>query len=282
MKTLFEIVQLSANYLEQKAIKQAKRQAEDLLCDALNLTRLQLYMQMERPCAEEELKLCRERLIRKGKGEPLAYIHGSVEFYNCTLSVNPSVLIPRQETEILVDKIAEKLKTMDLKGKKLWDLCCGSGCIGIALKKKFPELDVTLADISSASLEVASENAKKNGVEVTSLQGDLFNPFTGKKTDFLVCNPPYISAKEFAGLEGEVKNHEPSLALLAGETGLEFYEKIAINLKEHLNPAGLAWFEIGWSQGPRVCSIFQKAGWYHFRFEQDWSGKDRFFFLENE
>ena len=160
MHTVIEILKLSTEFLKQKGIENSRRQAEDLLGDALGVGRMGLYLEHDRPLTESELNKCREWLKRRGNGEPLQYIAGKVEFFGCSLIVTPEVLIPRQETEILIDKIVQKLSTIDLEGKILWDVCCGSGCIGIALKKKFPKLHVALSDISAEALAVA----KKNGL----------------------------------------------------------------------------------------------------------------------
>lgn len=275
MKTVLEILKLTTDYLKEKGVGNARREAEDLISDALGLTRMQLYTDFERPLTNQELVLCRERLQRRIKGEPLQYIHGEVEFFGCRIKVTPAVLIPRQETEILVDKIAKELSQVELDGKVLWDLCCGSGCIGIALKKKFPQLEVCLSDISQDALNVASENAKLNEVSVTLLHGDLFQPFVGKKTHYIVCNPPYIAESEFQALDREVREHEPRQALISGKSGLEFYERLASEISGYLLPSGKAWFEIGTGQGEAVRQLF---GEQHCRVEKDWSNHDRFVF----
>lgn len=282
MKTLLEIVNLSSSFLQQKGIQHPRRQAEELIADALGMKRLQLYLEFDRPLTDSELEICRKRLGRRAKGEPNPYIHGEVEFYNCHFKLNNHVLIPRQETEILVDKIAKQLAPLDLKGKILWDVCCGSGCIGIALKKKFPDLHVELSDISEEALGIAQENARFNEVNVDLHDGDFLTPFHARKTDFFVCNPPYISEEEFVHLDTEVKNYEPKSALVSGPTGLEFYARLAKELKGVLNPKAKGWFEIGTGQGKAVESLFSQAGWENFRVEKDWAGHDRFFFLEIE
>lgn len=279
MKTLLEILKLSTDYLQQHGISTPRRQAEDLLCDALGIKRMQLYLDFERPLTDSELKECRERLIRRGRGEPLQYIHGKVEFSGCTIAINPSVLIPRQETEILVDIIAKDLSQLPLEGKVLLDLCCGSGYIGIALKKRFPSLDVYLSDISAEALQVTKENAKNNEVQVNILQGDLLEPFH-KKAHYVVCNPPYISENEYAALDPEVRNFEPRTALVAGKTGLEFYQRLAKDLPNALHPGGKAWFEIGAGQGEQIKSLFSDPIWKTSAFAKDWAGHDRFFFLQ--
>jgi release factor glutamine methyltransferase len=282
MRTLLEILTLSTNYLQQRGIQNPRRQAEELISDALGMPRLKIYLEFDRPLSDLELDTCRQRLARRAKGEPLQYIAGEMDFYGCKITVTPKVLIPRQETEILVDRIAKQLEKEELEGKCLWDICCGSGCMGIALKKKFPQLQVTLADISKEALDIAKKNAEINQVEVEILQGDLLQPFIGRRVNFLVCNPPYIAEHEFNGLDVEVRDFEPRQALISGPTGLEFYDRLASGLRDFLIPSSKVWLEIGSGQGLSIYEIFQKKGWSHGKVEKDWAGHDRFFFLENE
>lgn len=282
MKTILEIIQLSRDYLEQRSIAHARREAEQLIADVLGLKRLDLYVHFERPLTEEELTQCRSALLRRGKGEPSQYIRGHVDFFDCTFRVNPAVLIPRQETEILVDKIAQTLEKNAFQGKTLWDMCCGSGCIGISLKKRFPALNVVLSDISPQAIEVARENARLNAVDVECLEGDLFAPFAGRQTDYFVCNPPYIGEKEYLTLDREVQGFEPRQALVAGERGDEMYSAIARHLPQFLLPGGKAWFEVGTGQGSQVKSYFGAPCYTRIAVENDWAGHERFFFLEIE
>lgn len=282
MRTILEILNLSTDYLTRKGIVQPRLQAEELISQALGLKRMDLYLQFDRPLIDEELIKCRAWLQRRGQGEPLQYIHGQVEFFDCVIKVTPAVLIPRQETEILVDKVAKALAQETLAGKILWDLCCGSGYMGIALKKRFPELTVCLSDISSDALAVAAENARNNEVEVELLKGDLLAVFKDRRSDFIVCNPPYVSEKEFSTLDTEVREYEPRQALISGRTGLEFYERLARELPPYLNPGSKIWFEIGTGQGKAVQKLFQDPFWKKCRVENDWSGHERFFSLEIE
>jgi release factor glutamine methyltransferase len=282
MKTISEILKLSTDFLNQRGIANARRQAQELISDALDIKPMELYLAFDRPLNETELELCRKRLARRAKGEPNAYIHGQVEFHDCRINVNPSVIIPRQETGILVDKIIQTLQGENLRGKVLWDVCCGSGCIGLALKKHLPDLSVSLSDLSSDALDVARENARQNQIDVTVLQGDLLQPFQGKRADFIVCNPPYISEQEFAILDPEVRDYEPHTALLAGPTGIEFYVRLAQDLPIFLLPGGKGWFEIGAGQGEKIQQLFSPPLWKVARVEKDWAGLDRFFLLEIE
>jgi release factor glutamine methyltransferase len=278
MKTVQEVLSLSHNYLKGKGIHNARRQAEELLSDALNMTRLQIYMDFDRPLTEDEMDRCRDRLSRRSKGEPLQYIRGEVEFHGCSIKVTPAVLIPRQETELLVAMIVKALEGKDLSQKILWDVCCGSGYIGIALKKYFPDLQVFLSDISPEALAIARENAERNGVAVTCLEGDLLKPFGDQKADFVVCNPPYVTEGEYPRLDKEVRDYEPRLALVAGPTGVEFYQRLAHDLKGRLAVDGKLWLEIGTGQGNTIKQIFENAGWENGQVEKDWGGHDRFFF----
>ena len=190
--------------------------------------------------------------------------------------MNPDVLIPRPETEILVEKIYQTLKNQSLDNKTLWDVCCGSGCMGLTLKNRFPNLNVILSDLSEKALKIAMQNANDDGALFK--QGDLFAPFAGMKCDFFVCNPPYVTEEEHSTLNPGVRDWEPKMALVSGKSGLEFYERIAKNLKNYLNPGGFAWLELGAGQGPGVKSLFEFEGW-RCHYEQDWSGHDRFFYL---
>jgi release factor glutamine methyltransferase len=282
MRTLLEILQLSTHHLEKSGIAHARRQAEELMADALGTSRMQLYLEHDRPLQEDELSLIRESLARRAKGEPNPYIRGLVDFHDCQLKVTPDVLIPRQETGVLVDRIIQELRHQDLTGKRLLDLCCGPGCIGIALKKCFPDLTVILADLCPKALQLARENAERERVAVEFLQGDLLQPFQGRKAHYLVCNPPYLSESEYLQLDREVREFEPRLALVGGATGLEFYEKLAKELPLYLEPGARLWFEMGHAQGAALLHLFGAAPWKGGRVLQDWSGHDRFFSLENE
>jgi release factor glutamine methyltransferase len=282
MKTLGEILTISSNFLQEKKRSRFRRDAEELIAHALKLKRLDLYMQFDRPIQEEELEALRFLLKRAAKGEPVEYIIGEVSFYHCQLSVAPGVLIPRPETEILVDQACHILCAADFYQKTAWDLCTGSGCIGIAAKKAYPDLQVSLSDISEKALEIAAMNAKRNNVQVELLQSNLLAAFDGRKVDIIFCNPPYISSKEFLTLDSSVKDYEPGEALIGGDDGVSFYRRLENELPDYLNPKAKIFFEIGAGQGETVLNIFSGRGWKNKRVEKDWAGHDRFFFLEFE
>ncbi len=209
---------------------------------------------------------------------PEAYRLGEVEFYNCRIQLNQNVLIPRQESEILVLYALERLKGH--KGGTLLDLCTGSGCLGLAIKKARPDIHVILSDISPLALECAKKNAKLNSLDIECLEGDLLLPLGNKSIDYLICNPPYISDSEYEYLDGSVKDYEPKLALVGGIEGLDFYSRLSISLKGHINEGGKVFFEIGKDQGKKVVDLFSDPFWKRKEVIKDWAGHDRFVFLE--
>jgi release factor glutamine methyltransferase len=280
MKTLGEVLTATASFLKDKSYPRSRRAAEELISRVLQIKRMDLYMQFDRPLLESELEAMRGQLRRAGAGEPMEYITGEVEFYHCSIEVTPAVLIPRPETEILVDYSCRRLKNET--GKIAWDICTGSGCIGIAVKKACPGLSMTLSDISHEALEVARRNAQKNEVEIELLQGDLLAPFAGKKADIVFCNPPYVTSKEFLNLDRSVRDYEPKGALVGGEDGLAFYQRLEKDLPHHLNPRASIYLEIGTEQGNALLDLFSGPMWKGVCVEKDWSGHDRFFYLEFE
>lgn len=273
MKTLGEVLTLSAEFLQKHGVERPRRQVEELLSHVVKLPRIELYMQHDRPMIENELTELREYIKRRAQGEPWQYIVGEVEFFGCRIKVNREVLIPRQETEILVDLIIKQLPSEPLE---IWDVCTGSGCIGIALKKKRPDCKVLLSDISKESLELARENANRNQVEVEILQGDLLTPFQGRKADLTVCNPPYVTEQEYSQLDKEVRDWEPKRALVGGTL---FYERLAKELPSYLNPGAKVYLELGTGMGEQVLSLFHPTIWSNREIKKDWSSHDRYLVL---
>lgn len=281
MITLKEVLDKSTKFLSDKKILNSKREAEDLIAHVLSFKRIDLYTHFDKPLVDSELDRIRENLKKRASRIPLAYIEGSVEFYGCKIKVNEDVLIPRCETELLVDLIVKDLEKVDLKDKILWDLCTGSGAIAIALKKRFPDLKVIASDLSIKALEVAQENADLNEVDIELHHGDLFQACDAQ-VNFLVSNPPYIPESEYQDLELEVKDHEPKLSLVSGLTGLEIYERIANDITKILKSPAKAYFEIGYNQGNQVKKIFYSVGLLTSEIKKDYSQHDRFFLLELE
>ncbi len=273
MRSIRELVKLSTDYLEKKGVAHARREAEELLAALLNRKRLELYFDYDAPLEEKEVAKYREWIKRKGEKEPLSYITEEVEFLNLKLKVTPSTLIPRHETEILADLILKKLPESPLE---IWDICCGTGCLGLAVKSKRPADTVRLSDISKEALVIARSNAERNNLDVEFLEGDLLAPFVGKKADVIICNPPYITPEEYETLEKEARSFEPKGALIGG---LDFYKRLAKDLPPFLNPGAKLFFEIGRGQGSDLMEIFSESHWTQKECAKDWGGHDRFFFL---
>jgi release factor glutamine methyltransferase len=273
MKTLGEILKLSTDFLQKRSIDRPRREVEELLAHVLQLPRIELYMQFDRPLIEAELSQMREAVKRRAEGEPSQYIAGSVEFLDCRIQVNRNVLIPRPETEILVDRIVKELPVTPVE---IWDVCTGSGCIGIALKKKRPDCKVVSSDISPEALAIAKENAVHNLVDVEFLQGDLLKPFQGRKADIVICNPPYVTEQEYASLDKEVRDWEPRQALVGG---LVFYQRLAQELPFYLQAAGKVYLEIGAKMGEQVKNLFNVPLWKTQQLAQDWSSHDRYLII---
>ncbi|MGD0665348.1 MAG: peptide chain release factor N(5)-glutamine methyltransferase [Rhabdochlamydiaceae bacterium] len=269
MKTVSDILKISTDFLSQKGIASPRRQVEELLSHILKIPRIELYMQFDRPLVEAELDQLRGYLKLRVQRMPWQYIIGHVQFLGCTISLSQDVLIPRHETEILADLILKELPSTPVT---IWDICCGSGCIGIALKKKRPDCTVILSDISPKAVEIARQNAEKNSADVTIRQGDLCLPFRGEKADIIVCNPPYISEADYITLDPEVRDFEPKLALV----GTDFYVRLAKELPTHLNPGSKAYFEIGTGMGAQLKELFVNADWSSVDVLKDWSSHDRF------
>ena len=275
MKTLGEILKLSYDYIRQKGSSHSRHEVEELIAYTLGKKRLDLYLNFDKPLNEEELAKVRKNISRLGQNEPLQYIEGTVQFYDCTLRVDKRVLIPRPETELLVDRIVKEIRLHPYSNKSLWDICTGSGCIGIAIKKALPELNVTLSDISEDALKVATANAEANEVSVNISSGNLLEPFNGKKADFIVCNPPYISEDEYKGLDAHVVHFEPKLALVSGPTGLEAYSALIKALPEVCNPGAKIWLEIGHKQANDILNLL-RTNFKNTKVIPDLSQTDRF------
>lgn len=282
MNNILYILKNASAFLENEGIKNAKISAEYLLCHCLKINKNDLYLNWDKLISENDEKKFNEFVSRRAKNEPLDYILGEVNFYGCKFLVNSNVLIPRQETEILVDSITNLLSKEDVNNKILFDICTGSGCIGISLKKKFNNLKVYLSDISKKALNVAKKNSEINNVEVFLKNGDFLKPFINLKADYIVCNPPYVSEEEYLILDDDVRNYEPKRALVAKDKGLEFYKKIEKEIFNFLNPKAKLFFEIGYAQKDDILNIFSAKKWKNPKVIQDFSHKNRFFFVEIE
>lgn len=205
--------------------------------------------------SEQELEKINLAIEKRLKHIPIAYIFGKTEFYGLPIIVDENVLIPRLDTEILVEKIIEEIKNCSERVEIL-DIGTGSGAIAITLAKN-TNTKVTAVDISSKALKIAKQNAIQNNVEVEFIESDLFENLIDRKFDIIVSNPPYIESDVIGELEPEVKDYEPILALDGGKDGLEIYRRIVNDAGEHLNKNGKLFFEIGYNQGESVARLMQ-------------------------
>lgn len=213
--------------------------------------------------------------MQKAKGIPHAYIVGAVDFFGSKIKVSKGCLIPRVETELL----AEKVTKMIPENAVVLDLCCGSGALGLSIKAQRDDVCMTLSDASMDALFMTVENAKRLGLDIGFSYGDFLTPHKGRKFNVIICNPPYVTEEEYASLEESVKAYEPKMALVGKDNGLEFYKRLAKEVDEYLEDGGLICLEIGKDQGKAVLDLFDDQHWKK-TLEQDYSGHDRFIFLE--
>ncbi len=219
-----------------------------------------------------------EAIKRLEAGEPVQYIVGNVDFYGSLITVNPSVLIPRFETEGLVEQTIKKIKEHFLLPIDILDLCTGSGCIAITLKKKL-NANVVASDISAEALKVAKMNVMQNKVDVTLVQSDLFEHIQNQ-FDIIIANPPYIAYEE--EIDDIVKNNEPPLALYADHNGLYFYEEILKQISDYLKEKYLIAFEIGYQQAEPIQRLaYQYLEDIKVTIGKDLQGKDRYLWIEH-
>ena len=251
--------------LRRAGVEQAQLEARELLCYASGKTREQFYRDLPLYASDDLCARFRELMERRLAGEPVAYIIGEWEFYGLTLDVCREVLIPRADTETLVERALEYLK--DKTGPvRVLDLCAGSGCIGLAIAHQRPDATVVLADWSEDALRVCRQNirrcgmsARVNSARVNALEAP---PALLSDFDLILSNPPYIPTADLAGLDASVRDYEPHMALDGGEDGLDFYRAISRKWKDALRPDGKLIFEIGYDQAAQVEYIMAENG-YH-------------------
>jgi release factor glutamine methyltransferase len=279
--TIQKLLNWITEHLRQKGIDSPRLNAELLLCYVLGLKRIELYTQHSKIVATEQLDRLHDLVKRAGQHEPVAYLTGKTEFYSLELNVTPDCMIPRPETELLVQRAIEFLRTR--VGKQfVYDLCTGCGCIAVAIAKNFPDAQIVATDISDAALSVAAQNVEKHNLKskILLLQGDLFEPLIPQlnedKFDLIVCNPPYVSAAEYEALEKNIKDYEPRLALLAGEDGLDVYRSISKNVEQFLKHGAALMLEIGFTQGQAVKELLEQTGAFaETKIEKDTHNSDR-------
>lgn len=255
--------------LKENNIRLYDSDAEFILAHVLDCNRGDLLTMDS--ISDEKYYLAIENTYRRVKHEPLDSIIGYTNFYSVVIPFSKDVLTPRNETEILVDKVVKDIKA-NYKAPKVLDLCSGSGCIGLAIAKSTSAL-VLLSDISGVALDISMKNAKINNVDVQYVKSDLFSNIQGKY-DIIVSNPPYIRTKDLESLEAEVRDFDPVIALDGKDDGYYFYREIVKDLKNHLNPHGRIYFEVGYDQAQEVSNLL-KTDFENISIIKDYSGIDR-------
>jgi len=268
--TLLQTLTWGEEELRKSQVPEAKLNAWYLFEAAFSMDRTKYFLNQEKEAPKEELQAYTKMLEERKKRVPLEHILGQAEFMGLTFQVGPEVLIPRQDTECLVEKILPYCE-----GKDILDLCCGSGCIGISLGVLGKTKSLTLADLSQGAIEQTKINAEKNGQKARIVQGNLFEHLQEETFDIIVSNPPYIASGEIEELMPEVRDHEPRMALDGRENGLYFYEKIIEESRRHLRADSILAFEIGYDQGEAVADLMRQAGFTQVEVSQDLAGLDR-------
>lgn len=279
--TVLGMILWSADYLRDKGIDTGRLDAEHLLASAVGVDRLGLYLAFERPLTPAELDGYRPLLKRRAAREPLQYILGRQPFRELDLEVGPSVLIPRPETEVLVDQILEAMRGDDAGGTAL-DLGTGSGAIALSLAFEGSFASVVATDVDDAALDVARRNRDAAGLgeRVELRRGSLFEPLKrSERFDVIASNPPYVGEMDEESLEPEVRDWEPRAALFAGADGLDVLRRIAVGACEHLRPGGLLALEVGAGQARIVADWLESDGGYdEVKVTRDYTGRERFVF----
>ena len=278
--TVLELITWSTAHLQEKKIDEARLTVELMLAHALKMKRIQLYMNFDKPMTAEELASYKVLLKRRLNREPVQYILGETEFMGFPFTVDARVLIPRPETETLVEETVRCLKNLPRNGEPLavLDVGTGSGCIAVSCAKLLPGTDVYGIDVSPDALEVAALNAERNAVPVRFSPADIFSDMplvSSRKFDAIVSNPPYISADVYATLQPEITDFEPRAAETDGADGLSFYRRLAVVGKSMLADDGFLALEHAYDQQEDVAGILADAGWRSVTAVRDYSGNPR-------
>lgn len=275
MLTVLEILKKTTEFFAGRGISSPRLNAELLVGHALGLKRMQLYLQFERPLEERELELIRPLVRRRGRHEPLQYITGEAEFYGLNLKVDARVLIPRPETEQLVELAVH---SRPVAPANILDLGTGSGAIALALARHFPSARVVATDRDASALAVARENAVRTalGERLTFIEADWFVGVPPGPYDLVVSNPPYLTAEELEQIPEEVRSFEPRQALVAANDGMADFERIIAGVPAFLAPDGVLVLETGEEQREKIFALLRAAGFAAMEGRHDLAGRNRF------
>lgn len=277
-KNIFNLLKQATELLKSNNIQEAQLDAEILLCDILKISKSKLYTLRKETISEEQYKKYKDYLKRRIAREPVGYIVGNSEFMGLNFKVDSNVLIPRQETELIVENANKLIKKIN--AKKVLDLCTGSGCVAVSLAYYNDNVSVVASDVSEAALEVAKSNALINNVseKIKFIKSDMFNNIIDEKFDIIISNPPYVKNDEYKGLEKEIF-FEPKIAFLADDDGLTFYRIIAQKAKQYLNKKGMLLLELNSNIYSKVADLFND--FCSVNILKDYSGLDRILIAQN-
>lgn len=276
MRTLGEVLRLSTEHLKQRGVEGPRLDAELLVGAALGLERLQVYLQHDRPLLESELQAIRELVQRRSRREPLAHILGKREFYGLEFQLRPGVLVPRPDTETLVDALLDVIGPDPEPLVYVADIGCGSGCIGLSLASQRPSIRLYAIDLNPEALAATKANTQALGLSgrVALLRGDLLGPVPSERqVDWVVSNPPYIPSAEIDGLQPEVARFEDRLALDGGADGLDLYRRL-LPMAWARAQRGIV-LEVGHGQAEAVVELARKAGFRECTIRCDLGGRQR-------
>jgi release factor glutamine methyltransferase len=273
LNTIRELLGPAREYLEGKGVPAARLDAEYLIAHVLGIPRLALYLDHDRPLEPAEVDRLRELVRRRGRREPLAYVLGSWSFYGLELRCDARALVPRPETEILVERCLALLAGDEAPA--VVDVGTGTGAIALALASKLPDAAVTAIDLSAGALALAAENAEANGLagRVELLEGDLLAPVAGRSFDLVASNPPYVAAGD--AVDPEVEHYEPALAVYADDDGRAIHERLAGGARALLKPGGHLVIEVGEGQAPWLAEHLAALGYSEVALTRDLRGVDR-------
>ena len=273
--TVQKVLDWSIGYLTEHGSDSPRLDAEILLAHSCGCERIQLYTNYNKPLSPDQRGRMRDLIQRRAKAEPVAYLVGFREFFSLDFNVNASVLIPRPDTETLVRTALDQLKGRD--NPSVLDIGTGSGCIAVAIAVNYQSANVTAVDISTDALAVATKNVDKHSMtdRIRLLQSDVFSNVPAEKFDVIVSNPPYIRTDEMAGLDADVRNHEPVGALVGGADGLDIVRRIISEAPNYLTDNGYLLLEIDGQQAEPVADLLRQQSYKNVDIEKDLSGIPR-------
>jgi release factor glutamine methyltransferase len=267
--TISSLVKWAVEDFRARGIDNPRLDAELLVAHALKIDRMRVILEGDRPLADVELATLRDLVRRRRSFEPIAYLRGEREFYGLKFRVDKRVLVPRPDTETLVDVALARTAHVSMSMRQL-DLCTGSGCVAIAMARQRPTAQVFASDLSADALVVARENALRLGAyNVALYTGDLFAPLAGRRFDVVTANPPYIPTADIAKLMPDVREHEPLLALDGGADGLDLVRRIVAEAPQHLEAGGVLAMEVGAGEAPATVALFTERGFEDVRVDRD-------------